>query len=74
MQTVFHIDLNSFYANCEIVASGGKYDYDSKLIVTGNPDARCGVILAASYAAKKYGVKAGMTMADARDLCPGAVS
>ncbi len=73
MQSVLHVDLNSFYANCEIIASGGKYTYDSKLIVTGNPDARCGIILAASYPAKKYGVKAGMTMADARNLCPGAV-
>lgn len=71
MRSIFHIDLNSFYASCEIIESGGKYNYDNRLAVTGNPDARCGIILAASYPAKKYGVRAGMTIKDAIDLCPG---
>jgi len=53
MKTIFHVDLNSFYATCEIIAGNGKYDYDSKLVVTGNPDVRCGVVLAASHPAKK---------------------
>jgi len=73
LRTIFHIDLNSFYASCEIIASDGKYSYDSRIIVTGNPDARCGVVLAASQPAKKFGIKAGMTVGDARDLCPGAI-
>lgn len=41
--------------------------------MTGNPDARCGIVLAASYPAKKYGIRAGMTVGDARNLCPDAV-
>ncbi len=73
MRTIFHIDLNSFYATCEIIASAGRFDLNSKLAVTGNPEARCGVILAVSSAAKKYGIRAGMTIADARDLCPETV-
>lgn len=73
MRTIFHIDLNSFYASCEIIDSKGKYTYDSKVVVTGNPDARCGVVLAASQPAKKCGIKAGMTLSDARGLCPDAI-
>jgi DNA polymerase IV len=71
--TIMHIDLNSFYASCEIMANPDRYHPDTKLAVTGNPDARCGVILAASQAAKRYGVKAGMTMSDARNLCSDIV-
>lgn len=70
MRSIFHIDLNSFYASCEIVESGGKYNFDSLIAVTGNPDARCGIVLAASRPAKKFGITAGMPLKEARDLCP----
>lgn len=71
--TIMHIDLNSFYASCEILARPDLYHAETRLAVTGNPDARCGVILAASQAAKRFGVKAGMTMGDARNICPDII-
>jgi DNA polymerase IV len=63
--TILHADLDSFYASVE------QRD-DSRLrgkpVIVGT-----GVVLAASYEAKAYGVRTAMTGRQARELCPGAV-
>jgi DNA polymerase-4 len=41
--------------------------------VAGDPAARRGVVLAASYEAKARGVKTGMPVREARRLCPDGV-
>ena len=71
--SVLHIDLNSFFASCEVAASLGKYTNDTKLLVTGDPGMRRGVVLAATYPAKKNGIYAGMPIGEALSRCPDAV-
>ena len=61
--TILHADLDSFYASVE------QRD-DPRL--RGRPVAvGGGVILAASYEAKAFGVRTPMSARDARSLCPG---
>ncbi len=63
--TILHADLDSFYASVE------QRD-DPRL--RGRPVVvDVGVVLAASYEAKAYGVRTAMRGAEARRLCPGAV-
>src|SRR2546426_6624126 len=61
--TVLHADVDGFYASVEQLI-------DPRL--RGKPVAvGGGVVLAASYEAKAFGVKAGMPGGLARQLCPG---
>jgi len=63
--TILHADLDSFYASVE------QRD-DPRLL--GQPViVGAGVVLAASYEAKAYGVRTAMGGAEARRLCPKAV-
>jgi len=67
---ILHIDMNSFYASCEQAAN--KELKKAPLIVGGDPERRSGIVLAASYDAKKYGVKTTMPLYQAAKLCPTA--
>ena len=70
--SILHVDLNSFYAHCSILASNGKYSFDSPVIIGGDPRKRHGIVLAATYPVKKKGVHAAMTLREACELCPEA--
>jgi DNA polymerase IV len=62
-------DMDAFFASVEQLdrpALRGR-----PVIVCGDPDRR-GVVTAASYEARPSGVRAGMSLARARLLCPGA--
>ncbi|KUK10116.1 MAG: DNA polymerase IV [Clostridia bacterium 41_269] len=64
-------DMNSFFASvhqAEDISLRGR-----PVIVTGDPDKRRGIVLTASYEAKKYGVKTGMLIWEAKKLVPDAV-
>ncbi len=66
-RTVLHSDCNCFYASVELLHHPelrGK-----PLAVGGDPEKRHGIVLTADYTAKKYGVKTGMTLWEARQLC-----
>ncbi len=55
---IFHIDMNAFFASCEQVI---RPDLKGKAIaVVGDASRRSGIVLAASYEAKAYGVKTTM--------------
>src|SRR3954452_4760874 len=63
--TILHADLDSFYASVE--QRDDARLRDRPVIVGG------GVVLAASYEAKAYGVRTAMAGGQARRLCPHAV-
>lgn len=67
-RTILHADINCCYAAIEHLHHpelAGK-----PLAVGGDPEARHGIILTADYLAKKYGVKTGMALWQAKQLCP----
>ena len=67
-RTILHSDINCCYAAIEHLHHpelAGK-----PLAVGGDPEARHGIILTADYLAKKHGVKTGMALWQAKQLCP----
>ncbi|MTI86122.1 MAG: DNA polymerase IV [Firmicutes bacterium] len=61
-------DMNSFFASCHQAIQPELKD--EKVIVAGDPQRRTGIVLAASYPAKYLGVKTGMPLWEAKQLCP----
>lgn len=75
---IFHIDVNSAFLSWEAVYRlfhrGGTLDLrEIPSAVGGDVSLRHGIILARSIPAKKYGVKTGQTLSEARQGCPGLV-
>src|SRR6516225_5639144 len=60
--TILHADLDAFYASVEQLLDPS---LRGKAIAVGG-----GVVLAASYEAKSFGVSSGMSGRRARELCP----
>ena len=70
-RTILHSDINCCYAAIEHLHHP---EFDGKpLAVGGDPDARHGIVLTADYIAKKYGVKTGMALWQAKQVCPEIV-
>lgn len=70
IRKIIHIDMDAFYASVE---QRDFPEYRGKpLIVGGSPEGR-GVVAAASYEVRKYGVHSAMPAAQAVRLCPHAV-
>ncbi|MDQ4037317.1 MAG: DNA polymerase IV, partial [Actinomycetota bacterium] len=65
--TILHADLDAFYASVEQLLDP---TLRGRPIAVGGSD-RGGVVLAASYEAKRCGVSGGMPGWRARQLCPG---
>lgn len=67
-RVIFHVDANCFYASVECL-------YHPELrgkpvAVCGDPEARHGIVLTATYPAKRLGVHVGMAVWQAQQLCP----
>lgn len=71
MGYILHVDMNAFYASCE--QSKNKALKGKPVLVAGDPSKRHGIVLTASYEARKYGVKTGMANWQAKVLCPTAI-
>jgi hypothetical protein len=70
-RVILHSDINCCYASIEHLHHSelaGK-----PLAVGGDPEARHGIVLTADYIAKKYGVKTGMALWQARQVCPDII-
>ena len=65
---ILHSDANCFYASVEHLHHP---ELEGKPIaVGGDPESRHGIILTADYIAKKHGVKTGMALWQAKQVCP----
>ncbi len=71
-RTIFHIDLNNFYASVECL-----YRPELRhrpIAVCGDVEARHGIVLAKNYPAKQSGVKTGEAIWQAKQKCPGLIT
>jgi DNA polymerase IV len=64
---IIHVDGDAFFASCEQAMHP---ELKGKPVVTGKER---GIISAASYEAKAYGVKRGVSLSDAKTMCPELV-
>ena len=69
-QRILHVDGDSFFASCEIALDKS---LRNRPVFVGGGRRGDGIVIAANYLAKKYGIITGMACFEAKHKCPDGV-
>ena len=70
MRTIMHIDADAFFASVE---QGFNPQLRNRPVIVGGTEDQRGVVHTASYEARALGIRTGMALVRAKQICPAAV-
>src|SRR5438067_2318045 len=69
-RVIFHLDMDAFYASIE---QRDNQALRGQPVIVGGPPTQRGVVCAASYEARRFGVRSAMPSVTAGRLCPKGI-
>jgi DNA polymerase IV len=69
-RVIFHVDMDAFFASIE---QRDEPSYRGRPLIVGSPPDARGVVCAASYEARQFGVRSAMPSRTAGKLCPDGI-